>query len=242
MKKRQGEDFVSFRHPQETTSEVLTKGIISDDEWEHQTSYQRIFEEAWKERYEWEKDLLVNIIKSNKCKRVIELGPGPGVLCNRILKEEPTLDYHLVDIEAARIVNNKENLGGNFHVQDLTNDLNTSNLPKDFDLFIANDFLEHIQNPANVVLKAKSILKEDGLAFISVPNWRMGHAWIYRGLFDWDNFIHFMWQHGFGFTGYFPSNLKCPSTQKISSESTMPDEMVSSWNWYLLFKRNDNEK
>jgi SAM-dependent methyltransferase len=240
--KRQGEDFVSFRHPEETTSDILKKGLISDDEWEHQRSYERIFEESWKERYEWEKDLLVNIIKNNKCKRVIELGPGPGALCSRILKQEPTLDYHLVDIEAARIANKKENLGGNFHVQDLTNDLDTSSLPKDVDLFVANDFLEHIQSPANVVLKAKSILKEDGLAFISVPNWRMGHAWIYRGLFDWDNFIHFMWQHGFGFQGYFPSNLKCSSTQKISSESTMPDEMISSWNWYLLFKRNDNEK
>lgn len=108
-------------------------------------------------------------------------------------------------------------------------------------MFIANDFLEHIQNPANIVLKAKSVLKDDGLAFISVPNWRMGHAWIYRGLFDWDNFIHFMWQHGFRFLGYSPSNLVCSKAPKISSESTMPDEMITSWNWYMLFKRNDNE-
>ena len=86
------------------------------------------------------------------------------------------------------------------------------------------------------------MLKDDGLAFISVPNWRMGHEWIYRGLFDWDNFIHFMWQHGFEFLGYSPSNLECENIPKISSESTMPDEMITSWNWYLLFKRNDNEK
>ena len=164
------------------------------------------------------------------------------MLCNKILKEEPNLDYHLVDIEAAKIANEKENLGGSFHVQDLTNDLDTSNLPDGSDLFIANDFLEHIQNPANVVLKAKSTLKEDGLAFISVPNWRMGHTWIYRGLFDWDNFIHFMWQHGFQFSGYFPSNLQCTNTPKLPSEKTMPNEMITSWNWYILFKRNDNEK
>ena len=240
--KRQGEEFISFRHPNETQSEVLKKGIIDDNEWKDQRSYDRIFENSWEERYEWEKDILVNIIKNNKCKKIIELGPGPGMLCNKILKEEPNLDYHLVDIEAAKVANKKENLGGNFHVQDLTNDLDTSNLPNDFDLFIANDFLEHIQNPANVVLKAKSTLKEEGLAFISVPNWRMGHTWIYRGLFDWDNFIHFMWQHGFRFVGYFPSNLQCTNTTKLPSERTMPDEMITSWNWYILFKRNDNEK
>ena len=240
--KRQGDEFVSFRHPNETKSEILKRGIIGDSEWEDQRSYDRIFESSWKERYEWEKDILVNIIKDNKCKKIIELGPGPGVLCNKILKEEPNLDYHLIDIEAAKVANKKENLGGTFHVQDLTNDLDTSNLPDGSDLFIANDFLEHIQNPANVVLKAKSTLKEDGLAFISVPNWRMGHTWIYRGLFDWDNFIHFMWQHGFQFSGYFPSNLQCTNTPKLPSEKTMPNEMITSWNWYILFKRNDNEK
>ena len=240
--KRQGEEFVSFRHPNETKSEVLKRGIICNSEWEDQRSYDRIFENSWEERYEWEKNILVDIIKNNKCKKIIELGPGPGMLCNKILKEEPNLDYHLVDIEAAKLANEKENLGGSFHVQDLTNDLDTSNLPDSSDLFIANDFLEHIQNPANIVLKAKSTLKEDGLAFISVPNWRMGHTWIYRGLFDWDNFIHFMWQHGFKFAGYTRSNLQCASSPKLPSESTMPDEMITSWNWYILSKRNDNEK
>jgi hypothetical protein len=84
-------------------------------------------------------------------------------------------------------------------------------------------------------------MTDDGLAFISVPNWRMGHAWIYRGLFDWDNFIHFMWQHGFGFIGYANSDLKCSSSPKLDSERTMPDDAVNSWNFYMLFKRNDNE-
>ena len=238
---RDGQELVNFRHPFETKCKVLDKGIISDSEWKDQASYDRIFEEAWKVRYEWEKNIISTIIKDNKCKKVLELGPGPGVLGSKVLKDHSNLEYHLVDIEAAKLANEKEKLGGTFHVQDLTGDLDTTNLPEDFNLFIANDFLEHIQNPANIVLKAKSILKEDGLAFISVPNWRMGHAWIYRGLFDWDNFIHFMWQHGFKLLGYSPSNLVCSTSPKLPSESTMPDEMITSWNWYMLFKRNDNE-
>lgn len=238
---RKNHQFVSFRTPQEKDCEILTQGIISKDEWASQESFQRIYEDSWELRYKYEANLLANIIQNNNCKKVLELGPGPGALCNKILEISPELEYHLVDIEAARIANQKENLGGIFHVQDLTNDLDITVLPKDLDLFIANDFLEHIQNPANVVLKAKSCLKEDGLAFISVPNWRMGHAWIYRGLFDWDNFIHFMWQHGFGFEGCINSPLKCSNSPKLSSETTIPEDMINSWNWYMLFKRNDNE-
>jgi len=241
--KRQGEEFVRFRHPSEIECQVLDKGLIDDKEWEEKDSYNRIFEFEWEERYEWEKDILLSVIKNNKCTKILELGPGPGMLAGKIIKEKPNLEYHLIDIEAAKIANEKENFGGVFHTQDLTSDLDTTNLPKDFNLFIANDFLEHIQNPANVVLKAKSVLKEDGLAFISVPNWRMGHHWIYRGLFDWDNFIHFMWQHGFGFTGYFNGHpqFRTKKMPRISSEITLPDELLSSWNWYMLFKRNDQE-
>ncbi len=239
---RKNHQFVFFRTPQEKDCEILTQGIISEDEWATQESFQRIYEDSWELRYKYEASLLTNIIQNNNCKKILELGPGPGALCNKILEISPELEYHLVDIEAARIANQKENLGGIFHVQDLTNNLDVATLPKDLDLFIANDFLEHIQNPANIVLQAKSCLKKDGLAFISVPNWRMGHSWIYRGLFDWDNFIHFMWQHGFGFEGCADSPLKCSNSPKLSSESTMPENMINSWNWYILFKRNDSEE
>ena len=58
---------------------------------------------------------------------------------------------------------------------------------------------------------------------------------------DWDNFIHFMWQHGFGFEGYIDSPLKCHPHLKLSSESSMPDNILNSWNFYMVFKRNDNE-
>jgi len=239
---RKNHQFVFFRTPQEKDCEILTQGIISEDEWATQESFQRIYEDSWELRYKYEASLLTNIIQNNNCKKILELGPGPGALCNKILEISPELEYHLVDIEAARIANQKENLGGIFHVQDLTNNLDVTTLPKDLDLFIANDFLEHIQNPANIVLQAKSCLKKDGLAFISVPNWRMGHSWIYRGLFDWDNFIHFMWQHGFGFEGCAGSPLKCSNSPKLSSESTMPENILDSWNWYILFKRNDDEE
>ena len=50
-----------------------------------------------------------------------------------------------------------------------------------------------------------------------------------------------MWQHGFAFEGCAESSLKCSNYPQISSESTMPENMLNSWNWYMLFRRNDNE-
>lgn len=242
VNRRKNHQYVSFRTNEEKNCDVLAKGIISDDEWSAELSYKRIYEDSWELRYKYEASILNHIIADNNVKKIIELGPGPGVLCNKVLQQHPQVEYHLVDIQAACDANAKENLGGIFHVQDLTNNLDTNELPKNMDLFVANDFLEHIQNPANIVLKAKSCLHSQGLAFVSVPNWRMGHAWIYRGLFDWDNFIHFMWQHGFGFEGCAGSPLKCSNQPKLHSESTMPNELIDSWNWYLSFKRNDNEQ
>lgn len=238
---RKNHQFVYFRTDEEKSCEVLDRGIISADEWTSELSYKRIYEDSWELRYQHEADILNSIIADNDVKKILELGPGPGVLCSKVLQKFPGLEYHLVDIQAAHDANIKENLGGTFHVQDLTNDLNTDQLPKGVDLFVANDFLEHVQNPANIILKAKSCLQSNGLAFISIPNWRMGHAWIYRGLFDWDNFIHFMWQHGFGFEGYAGSPLKCSNQPKLQSESTMPDELINSWNWYVVFRRNEDE-
>lgn len=242
MDNRQGRERIIFRTQGEKSCELLTKGILSPDEWATDESLKRIYDESWEERYDHEAEIITKIVTSLDHKKILELGPGPGLLCNKVLKLNPEIEYHLVDIPAAKEANAKENLGGIFHVQDLNLDFNTEELPNDIDLFIANDFLEHIQNPARIVLKAKSILNPEGYAFISVPNWRMGHAWIYRGLFDWDNFIHFMWQHGFLFQGYERSTLVTEYFPKLESESTMPDEMIQSWNFYMLFKRNDNEK
>jgi hypothetical protein len=65
----------------------------------------------------------------------------------------------------------------------------------------------------------------------------MGHEFIYRGLFDYDNFIYFMWIHGWAIEDVLPSPLKTQFVAKLDSEQTMPDELVQSWNWYFIGKK-----
>ena len=240
MKRRVGFNNVIFRTSGEIDRGVLKKGLITKTEWD--INDQRIHEPVWEERYNYEVNIISEIIEKGKYKTILELGPGPGVLCSKLSSKYNDLEYHLVDIEAAKETNKRKNLGGIFHVQNLDNTLDTTHLPKKIDLFIANDFLEHVQNPSSIIQKVKSLLDEHGKVFISVPNWRMGHEWIYRGVFDWDNFIYFMWQHGFEFIDCQESNLKCQPNPRTCNETSMPEEMINSWNWYMLFKRNDIDK
>ena len=52
------------RLPQKTLKKMFPLKTI-DKEWEEQSSYDRIFESAWKARYDWERDILISIIKDN---------------------------------------------------------------------------------------------------------------------------------------------------------------------------------
>ena len=68
----------------------------------------------------------------------------------------------------------------------------------------------------------------------------MGHSFIYRGLFDYDNIIYTMKIHGWEPIECYESfhQISSESSEslipKLSSEDEMPDELLSSWNWYFL--------
>lgn len=198
----------------------------------------RIDDPAWQHRYDYEADLLKGIIEENKFKNIIELGSGPGELSQKIAdKCDAELDYTLIDRIGAKQVFEERNYKGTFLVKDMMNDLDTADLRNDYDFLITNDFLEHIYNPSLLVQRCYNIIKDEGKMFVSVPNWRMGHIFAYRGLFDYDNFVYFMYTHGFKLSGTAGSPLKCPESPKTSSEEDMPNELITSWNWYMLFDK-----
>jgi hypothetical protein len=93
--------------------------------------------------------------------------------------------------------------------------------------------LEHIPNPSYILLEAYKITTENAKLFVSVPNWRMGHSFVYRGLFDYDNFLYFLWSHGWKADKVFDSPLRCQFEPKLTSEQCLPNELIQSWNWYF---------
>lgn len=213
-------------HPDEWKSEATGVGI------------DRLKEPGWESRYNYEAMLLINLIKENPhIKNILELGSGPGVLSQKIQEECSDLNYHLVDKLFAKQYFDQNNFKGTFFVKDLSCDFDTSGLLDKYDLIITNDFLEHVLNPSIIVQTIYKLTNPNSIYFISNPNWRMAHQWVYRGLFDFDNFIYFLYTHKFKLEGFYGSILKTPNYPKIDSETLLPDDHLTDWNHYLIFKQ-----
>tara|TARA_Y100000593_G_scaffold53123_1_gene99520 strand:- start:146 stop:865 length:720 start_codon:yes stop_codon:yes gene_type:complete len=220
------------------------KQFTIEDEWKADGTEwaNRDSENSWVERYKYESELVLKVIKENNCKTILELGSGPGKL-SQLIQKDMELEYHLIDKPHAKKRFEKRNYKGIFFTKDLFNHFDTSALNDKYDLIIANDFLEHIANPSDLVSKCWDLCHKDSKFFVSVPNWRMEHNFIYKGLFDYDNFIHFMELHGFTAKTVVGSPLVTPYYKKLDSESALPDELLTSWNWYFnLTPRDENEK
>jgi len=229
-----------IRTEREKDLSYVDKWFLKPGEWSHDPDGNtKESEPEWIQRYEYERDILLPIIDQYDVKQIIELGSGPGTLSQMILDLRVILDYHLIDKDGAQMGFEHRKYKGTFYVKDLNLEFDVSGLPIDFDMIIANDFFEHIQAPSEVILQSREILKKDGLYFVSVPNWRNGHDFIYRGLFDFDNFVFMMNTHGFDLIAVADSPLKTPITKRLDSERMLPDDLLNSWNWYFLFKKEE---
>lgn len=207
---------------------------LEADEWANTT---RLNEQGWDNRYDYEARMLYEVIQEAKAKTILEIGSGPGVLSQKIQSLLPNpVQYDLVDKPFAKKYFEDNKFVGNFHVKDISIDLDLAGLKTSYDLIICNDTLEHLIAPSNVVKKIVTLMHHDSVFFVSVPNWRMAHQFLYRGLWDYDNFVYFMYIHGLEMEGVYPSCLQTPDYPKTDTEESMPDELRRSWNWYFQMK------
>jgi SAM-dependent methyltransferase len=211
-------------------------------EWAEGGSLERIDEPVWKKRYEYESQLIDAVLENNpKLKKgnVLEIGSGPGSLSQFIQDKHPDINYHLIDKPLAEKAFNDLKYKGTFFVKDLAEQFDTTGLLEKYDLVIMNDFLEHITNPHIILKTVHNLTHKDSVFFISNPNWRMGHPFLYRGTFDFDNFIFMLHFHRFDLEGFYGSFLKTPFKPKLDSEKLLPDENVTDWNHYFVFKHRE---
>lgn len=213
---------------------------LEDNEWENAT---RLDEQGWDNRYAYEAAMLRDVIVDAQAKTVLEIGSGPGVLSQKIQQLLPyEVQYDLVDKPFAKKYFEEHKFKGRFFVKDISMDLDITGLRLSYDLIVINDTLEHLIAPSNVVKKMVTLMDHNSVLFVSVPNWRMAHQFLYRGLWDYDNFIYFMYIHGLEMESVYPSCLQTPDYPRISSESEMPEELRRSWNWYFTMKLKKHEK
>lgn len=222
----------------ERTFNVYTECDTLDiKEWENTD---RLEESGWKTRYDYEAELISFIINQHSfpIQKILEIGSGPGVLSQCIQKKiSHEVEYHLIDKPYAKQYFDNHKYKGTFFVKDFSMDLDTKGLLPKYDLIICNDTLEHLLTPTNTLKKMNCLMDENSLLFISVPNWRMAHQFLYRGLWDYDNFLYFMHIHKFEMISVYPSPLQTPYYPKLNSEESMPDELIQSWNFYFVSKK-----
>ena len=204
------------------------------DEWENDS---RLDDLDWISRYEHEAKVLEYRINEHKLKTILEIGSGPGGLCKHLddLGALDGITYHMIDKKNAKKSHDKREWPGKIFVQDLRQGVDSKGLLESYDLIVCNDVLEHLPNPTKVIQDLYHL--NNNKLWISIPNWRMGHQFFYRGLFDYDNFLYFMKTHKYTGIAINDSPLKTPMYAKLESEQLLPDEYVRSWNWYLLFDK-----
>jgi len=234
-----------FRVPHinfEKNFNALTPDTFNEDEWVDGQD-NRAEEPAWLQRYEYESKLIANVIVEKNYTSILEIGCGCGKLSTFIYPHVPyDLKYHLIDRATAKQMFENRKYKGTFFVKNIAVDLDREGLDPTYDIIICNDVLEHLLSPSTIIKRIREMMTEKSTFFISVPNWRMGHQFIYRGLFDYDNFIYFMHIHKFQIDSVYPSVLQTPFYKKLDSEEEMPEELLQSWNFYFvcsLKKEND---
>lgn len=98
-------------------------------------------------------------------KRILDIGCGTGIL-GAELKRKNNFVYG-VDISSDEIAIAKNHLDA-AKVLDIMS--NSWDIPKDFDVIILADVLEHLTNPEFVLSKVKEHLKPGGQIIVSLPN------------------------------------------------------------------------
>ena len=222
------------RHPHDDIFDFNDFDTLHLDEWDEK-SIGRIDVKSWKDRYKYEASLITEVLNNNiEIDSILELGSGPGLLSQEVLAANDKLVYHMVDKEYAKKYFDENNFKGEMFVKDLSAGFDTSGLLSSYDLIITNDFLEHVLNPSAIAQGIYNLTHENSKWMVSNPNWRMGHQYVYRGLFDHDNLVYFLHTHGFTLESMWGSPLTTPYAPKLQSEQGLPDNLIQSWNHYLL--------
>lgn len=147
-------------------------------------------------------DLLHLLSSYTKGKSLLEVGIGSGELLAAALEMEYNADA--VEIVAS----SAERAANLLNIPVWNGDFLNYNIAKKYDIIIMGDVIEHITDPGKALDKARNLLSEDGVLWISTPNYESAFSRIHKfndamwsvsnhlTYFSYKGFRSFAEQHG----------------------------------------------
>lgn len=177
-----------------------------------QSEEEELGDEAYMQPKPFQLPLFGNILKQvivcSKGKRLLEVGAGTGELIAAAL--ELGCEVEAIEISKRQARRLTELLGIDIHCMDF---LNFSTSQK-FNIVTMGDVIEHVTNPSAALEKAHELLEDNGILWISTPNFESGFSRIMKyndpmwnepyhiTYFSYSGFEKLLREKGFEILGY----------------------------------------
>lgn len=113
--------------------------------------------------------------------RFLEIGPGLGDVTAWLLARHPAAQAHLIEFSSDACTHLRQRFDATARVTLHAHDLLQEALPQQFDLILAFEVLEHIEDDMLALQRIHAALVDDGLFLMSVPaymrKWQMVDEW-----------------------------------------------------------------
>jgi SAM-dependent methyltransferase len=110
-------------------------------------------------------DLVQERLGSGKSLRALDIATGTGAFAQRVVDRFPGWSVEVNDFEKQAMVN-----GFKRHSVDLNSQFRDSFAPGGYDLVVALEILEHLENPWNFLREVRKLLRDGGVLLLSTPN------------------------------------------------------------------------
>ena len=107
--------------------------------------------------------------RSNANARVLDVGVGPGVIARRMTERHPGIELDVLDassacLEYARLMLNSRRVAGA-----IRSDFRTYESAEPYDLIVASEVIEHVDDPTAAMIHLRSLLAAEGMIIVGVP-------------------------------------------------------------------------
>jgi 2-polyprenyl-3-methyl-5-hydroxy-6-metoxy-1,4-benzoquinol methylase len=160
----------------------------------------------------------------------LDIGCGLGGLASYMTHVEPVLNVSVVE-PSGEAVDFLRSRHPEIHINQYSIENLESMEDSSFDLISMVHVLEHVQDPLKTMLEVRRLLRDDGVAYIEVPEF-MNRNWRSK------NYLHIA--HKYIFDRDTLARLVCEAGLKVRAEFSSPVERLWPWAFGVIVSRSDD--